>query len=401
MRIFLLASFLLIVTCLSVSAAFPIIEFNYTKVGSLNGLPYRYLPYRNQFSWQENGTTYFNISKYVELPEEQDFTFTSNNPENIIITIDNEKKIFSIRPKAGWTGEERVVIYAEGIGSDELSYVDTSDFFLKDFRESFEKVFLERTLYSMFNSKINGLAENSGVEDDFQVDSKFDFDRKIMLIDVGDDVKIIASFYGEENAKKPRIDIKIDAGLTGYSSSAGHCSDNLKNYDETGVDCGGECVACQYNRGNVFVYAVLITVTCMAIILIGYSLLQKRDVRRKEVVHKVKISRSEMRHSLARQVALLKNTANEKNMDKTLQILSRLVRNYFKLTFKIKYHFTYFELKNELRSKNVSSNMKERMLRLFNTISKAEYGNYKLTVKELVELINEAENIIERFELKN
>ena len=68
--------------------------------------------------------------------------------------------------------------------------------------------------------------------------------------------------------------------------------------------------------------------------------------------------------------------------------------------FKIKYNFTYYELKNELAKKKIKKSLRDRLLKLFKKISEAEYSDYKLDRKELLEVIDEAVDIINKFELK-
>lgn len=65
--------------------------------------------------------------------------------------------------------------------------------------------------------------------------------------------------------------------------------------------------------------------------------------------------------------------------------------------FKIRYEFTYEELNNELIKRKISN--KEYLLKFFKKLSEIEYSNYKISEKELNELVKEFVRIVES--LKN
>ncbi len=402
-------AFLLLITCILLlnsfiaDAAIPILEFNITNArtaGVFAGLPSRYLPIRSQISWYYNGTTYINMTRIVILPEGE-FAYSSNNPENLIVVIDQEKGIVAVKPKEGWYGEETVIIYIDGIGKEQPRLVQSNNLIFSEINiDQLGRVFFDDSLYNLFSSRFTSVIENSKDADRVDVNGSLDTQNNKIILQVGDDVRIITGFYEQDGAAKPNVNILIDAQFADYDSKIGHCADNIRNYDEDGVDCGGECLECITNNADyTLISASLIVIAGMTIAYM-FTRRSRLSKHKKTAVKKEKISFEDIRHNIADQIKLLRNNISDVNMDKTLESLSRLVRSYFKNLFHIKYNFTYFELKNELVNRKVNAVMKEKMLKMFKKISNAEYGSYKLDKKELAELINEAVHIIDGFEIK-
>ncbi len=386
------------------NAAIPILEFNITNEqtsGVFAGLPSRYSPIRSQISWYYNGTTYINMTRIVILPEGE-FAYSSNNPENLIVDIDQEKGIVAVKPKEGWYGEETVIIYIDGIGKEQPRLVQSNNLIFSEINiEQLGQIFFDDALYNLFSSRFTSVIENSEGDSKVDVKGSLDAQNNNLILQVGKDVQIITGFYEQNGATKPKVNILIDAQFAEYDSKIGHCADNIRNYDETEVDCGGECLECVANKTDyTLIFASLIIIAGMIVVYM-FTRRSNLSKHKRIVVKTEKPSFEDMRHSIADQIKLLRNNISDENMDKNLESLSRLIRSYFKNLFHIKYNFTYFELKNELVNRKVNAVMKEKMLKMFKKISNAEYGSYKLDKKELADLINEAVHIIDSFELRD
>ncbi len=400
--LFLIIAFL--INTAIANAAIPILEFNITNAqtsGVFAGLPHRYLPIRSQISWYYNDTTYINMTRIVILPEGE-FAYSSNNPENLIVDIDQEKGIVAVKPKEGWYGEETVIIYIDGIGKEQPRLVQSNNLILSEINlDKIGRVFFDDALYNLFSSRFTSVVESSKDDDKVDVNGSLDTQNNKLILQVGKDVQIITGFYEQNGANKPRVNILIDTQFADYDSKIGHCADNLRNYDEIGVDCGGECLECVVNNADyTLISASLIVIAGMTVVYM-FTRRSKLSKHKRIVVKIEKPSFEDMRHGIADQIKLLRNNISDENMDKNLESLSRLIRSYFKNLFHIKYNFTYFELKNELVNRKVKAEMKEKMLKMFKKISNAEYGSYKLDKKELIDMINEAVHIIDSFELRD
>ncbi len=405
MKVTCLAAILLL-SINNANAAIQILEFNISnsKVqGPFADLPRRYLSVRNEISWYYNGTTYINISRIVELPEGE-YAYFSNKPENLNVDIDQARGIVGITPKQGWYGEEKVIIFADGIGKGSVNILQNIErdklVYSAIGIDQLGEVFFDDALFSMFSSRFTGVFD-AGDDSKIEVNGRIDDENNALMIDAGKDVRITASFYQQDGREKPKIEILIDAALADYNEKLGHCDDNIRNLGETGIDCGGECLACSIgNNDYTLIYA---TITLIGIAVIGYLIVKSGKLKIKRKKHreaKIKVNLEDVRQGIASEISALKSKVKDENIDDMLEALSRLVRNYFKTLFNIKYNFTYFELRDELKDRKISMAIRGRMLNVFSRISRAEYGHEKLSKKELINLIGEAVEIINRFEFR-
>lgn len=388
-------------------AAVPVIEFNMSndqREGVIQSLPHRYIPIKNAFVWTENQTTYFNITKLVELPENEEFVLSSNNPQNIIISIDQEKKIVGATPKQGWYGEETVIIYIDGIGSEAIKDIKiiSNDLLIEniDFDE-LKTVFLDDTLYNIFSTRMNNVFKGRiDYNQDIDIDGRLDREKDTLTIDVGKDLDIITTFYEEEGINKPSVKIIIDANLVDYNDEIAHCQDGIRNYDELNADCGGECIKCTSTNYNRQIITGLIVISLIS--LIGFIALryEKRDIRKKTRNVKIKPDMNALRKATIEQIKSLRTRLDDVNSKKNMVVLSGLVRKYFAILLHIKYKFTYNELEKELFNRKIIRSEKVRLLKLFKKISMAEYGDYKLNKDKMIEIVDEAVEIITRLELR-
>jgi hypothetical protein len=76
---------------------------------------------------------------------------------------------------------------------------------------------------------------------------------------------------------------------------------------------------------------------------------------------------------------------------------SNTMREFFAVFFSIRYKFTYVELNEELvKKKEISKELKDRVIEFSIRISEIEYSGYEPTMKEILDVMRNAKIIVER-----
>ena len=100
-------------------------------------------------------------------------------------------------------------------------------------------------------------------------------------VEIYDSNKLVSKISGNSVLDMKKIDISFFAtNFTGYCD---YCFDNVKNYDEQGIDCGGSCSACAEMplKENDFAkwLAILLWIAFGILLIIVIFILRKEDVR--------------------------------------------------------------------------------------------------------------------------
>ena len=388
---FLILLFLLLL-CNSVKGQIPILEFNFTRggVGVFSDFSGLSLPGGGEFSWIEDGATVIDINKLVKLPEEEKFTYSSNDPEGLAISIDQKNALVKISPERGWFGNVPIVIYIAGVTPYSIEKIKENLGKEKlltemDF-ENLENFLFDTTLFNLFDNKVKVLIEER-TEISYEAAIKAELEGDSMNIQVGDDVDIRAEFYPGGIKRKPKISIAMSSALI-KSTGVDHCSDGIQNYDETEIDCGGSCLPCEEKGFGV---GLIIFVSILLILLVGVylnvdrikGLLKESKKKKKKKIEKPKIDFLPVFLDLRKKVT-------KKNVNRLFEKFSDLYRDFFGQLLDIKYEFTYDELKKELRRRKMKVVLKKKLLMLAQVMSDVDYGEYKLERKAFDKLIKDA-----------
>ena len=388
---FLVLLFLLLL-CYSVNGQIPILEFNFTRSGAgvFSGFSGLYLPAKSEFSWIEDRATIIDIKKLVQLPKEEEFNYSSNDPEGVIISIDQKNALVKISPKSRWFGNVPIIIYIAGITPYSVEKVIENigkEKLLKEMDfENLEKFLFDTTLFNLFDNKIKTLMEERA-EISYEEAIKAELKGDSMDIQVGDDVNIKAEFYPGGIKRKPKISIAISSALI-KSTGVDHCDDGIQNYNEIGVDCGGSCLPCEENGFGV---GLIIFISILLVLLIAVylnvdrikGLLKESKKKKKKKIEKPKIDFLPIFLDLKRKVT-------KKNVNRLFEKFSDLYRDFFGQLLDIKYEFTYDELKRELKKRKIKVALKKKLLMLAQVMSDIDYSEHKLERKNFDKLMRDA-----------
>lgn len=77
-----------------------------------------------------------------------------------------------------------------------------------------------------------------------------------------------------------------------------------------------------------------------------------------------------------------------------IDVLGKIINNFFIRLFNIKYHFTFEELKKELNKKKIEENLRKRVLNYYKRVSETKYSGQKTIVNEVEKMKNEFREII-------
>ena len=385
----------LVLLCYTVNGQIPILEFNFTRTRAdvfteFSGLTF---PTKGEFSWIEKGATVIDIKKLVTLPEEN-FTYSSNKPEGVVISIDQKKALVNIMPQKGWFGDVPVVIFISGVTPytvEKIKEFGRKERLLEEIDlESLDKFLFDDFLSSLFSNKVKTLVEER--ENIFYpVDIVAELKEDTMDINVGDDIDIKAGFYPGEKIKKPKISIVIYSALV-KSPTVNHCDDGIQNYDETGVDCGGSCLPCK--RG-INIGLILLFTFWLALLIVVYLNIDK--LKKFFKVHKKKEVKKIIKTDFLPIFLDLKRKVTDENVDKTFERLSDLFRDFFAQTLNIKYEITYDELKREIKKRKIKEPLEKKLLMLIQLMSDIDYSGYKIKKKDFNKLINSAVILVKGF----
>jgi len=349
-----------------------------------------YFPVKGEFSWVEDGATVIDIKKLVILPDE-DFTYSSNEPENVIVSIDQENALVKIMPEKMWFGQVPIVIFVTGVApytAEKIKEFGRKKILLEEMNfEIFNESFLDTDMFILFRDKVDDLMEERE-EFSYDVDIDAELEEDSMNIDVGEDIDIKVEFYPGKMIRKPKISIKIKSALVqGLGLTTAHCDDGIQNYDETGVDCGGaSCLSCKKGVGVGLIVLLIFWLGVLLVIYFNIDRLKKFFGMKKKKLKKVK----KVKINFLPLFLKLKRRVTDKNVNRLFEKFSDLYRDFFGQLLNIKYEFTYAELKREIKKYKTKKSLEKKLLMLAQVMSDIDYSGYKIKKKEFKKLIGNA-----------
>lgn len=388
----LLFLLLMVMLAYSVSAQIPVLEFNFTRTGEENvfaRLPHRFLPIKSDISWVNGTTTYFNLDKLLILPE-GNYVFSYDEVEGLNILIDQSTRILRITPEPGWFGNEKIVVYIDAVDAssqEKIQEISQNKLLLEEINFDEVDTIFDDFLYGLFNAKLKKLVDERK-DINYIVDINAEFRGDFLDVNVGDDVKILTSFYQDEVGKKPKVDILIDAQNVDISGIIDHCFDDVKNYDEAKVDCGGSCKECkEFNYDFLVIIIVVIAIVSST----SYYLImaKKKEIRKETIKEKpsIKIVTIE-------KIKELENRLEGEDVKIIFKEFNIVIREYFIQAFHIRYRFTYDELRAELKDKKISQGLQDRLEKFFVNLSHIRYSQHRIKKDELKAIMKEIYEMI-------
>ncbi|MBS1266107.1 MAG: hypothetical protein MAG795_00072 [Candidatus Woesearchaeota archaeon] len=202
----------------------------------------------------------------------------------------------------------------------------------------------------------------------------------------------------------------IDCG--GPCPSCGTCLDGVKNcHDglcEENTDCGGPCSACPQKQRPAYLTYIFMWLWWIILLIILLIILWKY-VRPK--VHKAILAYLAKREEEKKQAAMLPwlvalrkrileqlNIIQSESINGNVGLLSRqltkVMRQFFKEVFDVKYEFTYSELMQEISKRNMPRLLITEVSQFLKIIIKMEYGKHKISRAKLQSTVVSAKQIV-------
>jgi len=119
----------------------------------------------------------------------------------------------------------------------------------------------------------------------------------------------------------------------------------------------------------------------------------KRDKIKEERENKEKLR---IRNKALKEINSLSKRIKVQELDKQAKEFYELIRTFFAKLFKIKYEYTYEELRLEIEKKKIDPRYKKRIERLIKKLTYIEYSNIQITNERLKELINEFKYLVKK-----
>ncbi len=230
---------------------------------------------------------------------------------------------------------------------------------------------------------------------------------------------------GCDNGIKDSFEEGVDCG--GPCPPCPTCKDNIKNCHkiiqedgsikemcEIGVDCGGPCPPCPgievpgylQERNRLLTLIMIITIVILSILLIIYRFTHeyiKKSLakigfyiatRKKRAEEAILLGLS-FADRIINKLNRLESKLSGKTPTRELAVeFSRIVREYFKYILNIDYEFTYNELLNEMKKKDINSEIEGLLVEFFKRATHVEFAGHKIRRRELQSLINEAKEVV-------
>ncbi len=124
---------------------------------------------------------------------------------------------------------------------------------------------------------------------------------------------------------------------------------------------------------------------------------KRKKQRLKE--EKKRKKKEKIRKKALKEINSLSRKIKSKELDAQAKEFYELVRKFFAKLFKIKYQYTYDELRKEVEKKKIDKKYKERIENLTKRLTYLEYSNITITNEKLKDLIKEFKFLVKKLTL--
>ena len=124
-------------------------------------------------------------------------------------------------------------------------------------------------------------------------------------------------------------------------------------------------------------------------------MLRRHRINKKKELE-LKKDKETIREKALKEINSLSKRIKEKELDAQASEFYDILRKFFAKIFKIKYQFTYEELRDELEKKKLDNRFQTRIDKFINKLTHIEYSNVTLTNERLKELITELKYLVKQ-----
>ncbi|MBN2423091.1 hypothetical protein JXB41_07755 [Candidatus Woesearchaeota archaeon] len=210
----------------------------------------------------------------------------------------------------------------------------------------------------------------------------------------------------------------VDCG--GICPPCASCYDNIQNQGETGIDCGGPCKPCAIiapaenltgikslveKPSPIERFPWLTSLMMIIILVLGILVILHRFkpqlfrwilpfIKRRKKKKEKLLLKEKYKETILEKLAKFQRKIPKTSKSRLIDEFSGIVREYFRNLFNFDHEFTYEELIDEIKTKEISKNIKDMLLGFFTTTTEIEFGGKKIEKAELYTLVSEFIEII-------
>ncbi len=426
----------------------------YLYVINVNDPPVLTQPIPNQ-TWLQDSSISFDLDTYFYDIDGDVLLYTTlpDTLSNIIIEIENSNNIVRFTPISGWYGEETIVFYAwdpyyanassnivnlkvtqeeeeseetpsrggGGGGGGGGAFLPSClpNWYCRPFGKCEPDNLRRRECYDLNNCSTTFGMPNLTEPCQF-ISTCFDGFKgeEEEGIDCGGPCPPCGNCYddlcnNEEDCTRGLTTTPDCGGLckSCVYEKGGTCFDSICNNDEDCIrglvdipDCGGPCSPCStiespkpinlINWGLFSLLFVILLLSAYILKRIYPSLILIAKKKKKKYYEEKLLLETKISESIFESLLKLENMLDTEEIEKLILLFSAIVRRYFKSLLDMRYEFTYEELMNEIKTRNISSTFKTVLVNFFERSTEMEFSGKSVSKQEFMAMISEFKQIL-------